>query len=263
MSHVECGGVCTKGRKRLLSCFPVPGLLERARTLLTQRTPCTVLTGAGVSAESGVPTFRGVGGLWRNFRPEDLATPAAFVRDPKLVWEWYDWRRQQIAAVRPNLAHHALASFAARAPGFKLVTQNVDGLHDVAGSEDPVKVHGDIWDLRCTRCAFAARDTRASLPELPPRCGCGAPLRPGVVWFGETLPAEAWARAEKAALSCGVFLVVGTSALVYPVAGLIDLAMAAGASVVEVNLDETPYSAVADVSLRGQAGDLVPRLLAP
>jgi NAD-dependent deacetylase len=263
MSHVECGGVCTKGRKRLLSCFPVPGLLERARTLLTQRTPCTVLTGAGVSAESGVPTFRGVGGLWRNFRPEDLATPAAFVRDPKLVWEWYDWRRQQIRAVRPNPAHHALASFAARAPGFTLVTQNVDGLHDAAGSAHPVKVHGDIWDLRCTRCAFAARDTRVPLPELPPRCGCGAPLRPGVVWFGEALPAEAWAHAEKAAVSCGVFLVVGTSALVYPVAGLIDLARAAGASVVEVNLDETPYSAVADVSLRGKAGDLVPRLLAP
>jgi NAD-dependent deacetylase len=242
--------------------FPTEAI-ERARTLLAQRTPCTVLTGAGVSAESGVPTFRGAGGLWRDFRAEDLATPDAFAREPKLVWEWYDWRRQQVAAVRPNPAHHALASFAARTAGFTLVTQNVDGLHDAAGSANPVKLHGDIWDTRCTRCGFTARDTRVPLPELPPRCRCGAPMRPGVVWFGEALPADAWTRAEKAAVSCGVFLVVGTSALVYPAAGLIDIAKAAGATVLEVNLDETPYSAIVDVSLRGKAGDLVPVLLSP
>ncbi len=221
-----------------------------------------MLTGAGVSAESGVPTFRGAGGLWRSFRAEDLATAAAFARDPRLVWEWYDWRRRQLAAVRPNTAHDALASFAARAPGFTLVTQNVDGLHDAAGSADVIKVHGDIWDLRCTRCGFAARDTRVPLPELPPRCTCGATLRPGVVWFGEALPADAWARAQNAAVSCGVFLVVGTSALVYPAAGLIDMAKAAGAGVIEVNLDDTPYSALVDVSLRGKAGELLPSLLA-
>lgn len=237
-------------------------MFDRARTLLARRTPCTVLTGAGVSAESGVPTFRGTGGLWRNFRAEDLATPEAFARDPALVWEWYDWRRRQLASVRPNPAHEALASFAARARGFTLVTQNVDGLHDAAGSADTIKVHGDIWDLRCTRCTFATRDTRAPLPELPPRCACGALLRPGVVWFGEALPAEAWARAEKAARSCGVFLVVGTSALVHPAAGLIDMARMAGASVIEVNLDETPYSDRVDVSLRGKAGEVLPRLLA-
>jgi NAD-dependent deacetylase len=217
-----------------------------------------VLTGAGVSAESGVPTFRGAGGLWRDFRAEDLATPQAFARDPKLVWEWYDWRRQQMAVVRPNDAHAALASFAARTAGFTLITQNVDGLHDAAGSEDAIKVHGDIWDLRCTRCAFAVRDTRVPLPELPPRCGCGALLRPGVVWFGEALPVQAWTRAERAAVSCGVFLVVGTSALVYPAAGLIDVARAVRASVIEVNLDETPYSTMVDVSLRGKAGELLP-----
>jgi len=246
----------------MTNLFPTEPL-QRARTLLVQRTPCTVLTGAGVSAESGVPTFRGAGGLWRTFRAEDLATPDAFGRDPKLVWEWYDWRRQQVAAVRPNPAHHALASFGGRAAGFTLVTQNVDGLHDAAGSANTVKLHGDIWEVRCTRCVFAARDTRVPLAELPPRCRCGAPLRPGVVWFGEALPADAWARAERAAVSCGVFLVVGTSALVYPAAGLIDIAKAAGASIVEVNLDETPYSAIVDVSLRGKAGDLVPVLLAP
>jgi NAD-dependent deacetylase len=242
----------------------MPGLdgLEHARTLVAGRTPCTVLTGAGVSAESGVPTFRGAGGLWRNFRAEELATPEAFARNPKLVWEWYDWRRQQIAKVRPNPAHEALAAFGTRAADFHLITQNVDGLHDAAGS-NAIKVHGDIWDLRCTRCAFAERDTRAALPELPPRCGCGAPLRPGVVWFGEALPVQDWARAERAARSCGVFLVVGTSALVHPAAGLIDVARSAGASVIEVNLDDTPYSHLVDVSLRGRAGDLLPRLLNP
>jgi NAD-dependent deacetylase len=139
----------------------------------------------------------------------------------------------------------------------------VDGLHDAAGSANAIKVHGDIWDLRCTCCAFVARDTRAPLPDLPPRCRCGALLRPGVVWFGEALPAHAWSRAERAARSCGVFLVVGTSALVHPAAGLIDIARSAGASIVEVNLDATPYSGVADVSLRGKAGELLPGLLAP
>jgi len=157
----------------MTNLFPTEPL-QRARTLLAQRTPCTVLTGAGVSAESGVPTFRGAGGLWRSFRAEDLATPDAFGRDPKLVWEWYDWRRQQVAAVRPNPAHHALASFGGRAAGFTLVTQNVDGLHDAAGSANTVKLHGDIWEVRCTRCVFAARDTRVPLAELPPRCRCGA-----------------------------------------------------------------------------------------
>jgi NAD-dependent deacetylase len=241
----------------------MPGLdmLDRARTLVAARTPCTVLTGAGVSAESGIPTFRGAGGLWRNFRAEELATPEAFARNPKLVWEWYDWRRQQIAKVQPNPAHDALASFGARSAGFHLITQNVDGLHDAAGSANAIKVHGDIWDLRCMGCGFAERDRRAPLPELPPRCACGAHLRPGVVWFGEPLPAQAWGRAEHAARSCGVFLIVGTSALVHPAAGLIDIARSAGATVIEVNLDETPYSRVADVVLRGRAGELVPRLL--
>jgi NAD-dependent deacetylase len=238
-------------------------VLDPARTLLARRTPCTVLTGAGISAESGVPTFRGAGGLWRSFRAEDLATPAAFVRDPALVWEWYDWRRQQVAEVRPNRAHEALAAFQRRAAGFTLITQNVDGLHDAAGSTEAIKVHGDIWDLRCTRCTFTVRDTRTPLPELPPRCGCGALLRPGVVWFGEAVPRAAWISAEKAARASGVFLVVGTSALVYPAAGLIDIARSAGASIIEVNVDETQYSDVVEISLRGKAGDILPGLLAP
>jgi len=219
-----------------------------------------VLTGAGISAESGIPTFRGAGGLWRQYRAEDLATPEAFARDPRLVWEWYDWRRGLIAAAQPNAGHVALAELERRARHFTLITQNVDGLHDRAGSRNILKLHGDIWTVRCLGCGREQRDERVPLPELPPRCGCGALLRPGVVWFGEMLPPGVWEAAEAAARKAGVFLVVGTSAVVYPAAGLAWTAKAAGAKVIEVNLEETPFSAHTDCSLRGRAGDLLPRL---
>ena len=178
----------------------------------------TALTGAGVSAASGVPTFRGPDGLWRKHRPEDLATPAAFARDPRLVWEWYDWRRQRIAACAPNDAHHALSRWSTQ-PGFTLVTQNVDGLHERAGCADVLRLHGSIWEVRCADGCGVGRIGRANLvaplAELPLRCPhCGGLERPDVVWFGESLDLTVLGRAVEAAASCDVFLAIGTSALV-------------------------------------------------
>jgi NAD-dependent deacetylase len=236
--------------------------MQQAREWLREASSVAALTGAGISAESGIPTFRGAGGLWREFRAEDLATPDAFARDPRLVWEWYDWRRGLIAKAEPNAGHRALAELEGRAARFTLITQNVDGLHDRAGSRNLLKVHGDIWMVRCTACWLEMRDDRVPLPELPPRCGCGGLLRPGVVWFGEELPADVWRKAERAAREADVFLVAGTSAVVYPAAGLVPLAKAAGAKVIEVNLDETPFSEEVDCSLRGRAGELLPQLIA-
>jgi NAD-dependent deacetylase len=182
--------------------------LERIRGWIASAGSIAALTGAGISAESGIPTFRGAGGLWREYRAEDLATPEAFSRDPKLVWEWYDWRRSLIAAAEPNAGHLALAELARRGPKFTLITQNVDGLHDRAGSTGVLKVHGDIWTVRCVSCGQEWEDRRAKLPELPPRCRCGGIERPGVVWFGESLPGNVWAQAEDAAHNADLFLII-------------------------------------------------------
>lgn len=229
-------------------------------TWIREAASITVLTGAGISAESGIPTFRGPGGLWRSFRPEDLATPEAFARDPKLVWEWYDWRRSIIAQAQPNAGHLALAELERRARSFTLITQNVDGLHDRAGSRNILKVHGDIWTLRCGSCGRERNDRREKIDPLPPRCACGGIERPGVVWFGESLPPKVWAEAEKAARESDLFFVIGTSAQVYPAAGLVELAKRAGAKVVEINIAETPVSEMADASLRGAAAEILPEL---
>ena len=235
--------------------------MERIRDWITAAKSVAALTGAGISAESGIPTFRGAGGLWREYRAEDLATPEAFARDPKLVWEWYDWRRGVIAAVQPNAGHRALAELARRVPDFSLITQNVDGLHDRAGSTDVLKVHGDIWTVRCTVCGREREDRRVKIPDLPPRCECGGVERPGVVWFGESLPGDVWARAQEAAHDADLFLIVGTSAVVYPAAGLADLAKARAARVVEINIAETPVTHRVDASLRGPAAEILPQLL--
>ena len=232
--------------------------MTQARAWLEAASSVVVLTGAGISAESGVPTFRGQGGLWKKFRAEDLATPEAFARDPRLVWEWYDSRRAALAQVAPNAGHRALAELEARKPQFTLVTQNVDGLHDRAG----------IWTQESgdrsqeTGVGSERRDERTPLPELPPCCECGGMLRPGVVWFGEPLPAAVWERAQKATREAEVLLVVGTSATVYPAAGLVPLAMSAGARVIECNVEETPFSSGLDRSLRGRAGEVLPQLIA-
>ncbi len=234
---------------------------ERVRGWVKTAQSIAVLTGAGISAESGIPTFRDAGGLWKNFRAEDLATPQAFARDPKLVWEWYDWRRSLIAKAEPNRGHHALADLEKRTANFTLITQNVDGLHDRAGATHLLKVHGDIWTLRCTLCGKERHDARPSFPDLPPHCFCGGIERPGVVWFGESLPPEIWSQSEQAASAADVFMVVGTSALVYPAAGLVHLAKASGAKVVEVNPAETPVSGMVDFSWRAPAAQALPLLV--
>lgn len=219
----------------------------------------TVLTGAGVSAASGVPTFRGAGGLWRNHQAQQLATPEAFARDPHLVWEWYAWRRQVIAACAPNPAHEAIARWSRR-PGFTLVTQNVDGLHERAGTQNVVRYHGSIWTLKCWKACGAAdwEDTTVPLQAQPPRCAaCGGLARPGVVWFGESIPADA-AQAALRAMECDVFLSVGTSSVVYPAAGLIAAAKAHGAFTIEVNPDVT--GAAVDVAIASPAEVVLPAL---
>jgi NAD-dependent deacetylase len=236
--------------------------LHPIRELLAGAKRVVALTGAGISAESGIPTFRGSGALWKQYRAEDLATPEAFARDPKLVWEWYDWRRGRIAAAEPNSGHKALVELEEKVADFTLITQNVDGLHQRAGSRRILPLHGDIWTLSCTACGRRERDMRATLPDLPPCCACGGLLRPGVVWFGEPLPSEIWEEAQAATRRAEVLLVIGTSAVVYPAASLVPLAKSSGAKVVEINTDETPMSAAIDYVCRGPAGETLPQLLA-
>lgn len=239
--------------------------LRALRDALSAAESVVTLTGAGVSAESGIPTFRGPGGLWRNYSPQDLATPAAFARDPRLVWEWYDWRRGLIAEAQPNPGHLALVELERRVASgrgsFTLVTQNVDGLHDRAGSRNIAKLHGDIWLVRCVMCGREERNEQVPLAALPPRCNCGGLLRPGVVWFGEVLPPKDWQRAFAASESAEIFLAIGTSALVYPAAGLVEVAQKAGARVAVINAEPTPLDAAADWIFQGRAGEILPRLL--
>ncbi|MGD8598743.1 MAG: NAD-dependent deacylase [Anaerolineae bacterium] len=229
-------------------------LLHQARSL-------AVLTGAGISAESGVPTFRGEGGLWRNYRAEDLATPGAFRRDPELVWEWYDWRRGLIGACQPNPAHDVLTEMEAHLDDFTLITQNVDGLHRLAGSRNVVELHGNIWGLRCTHgCQAHWQDRTVPLAKIPPHCPhCGALARPDVVWFGESLPTNALDAAYAAAQRCDVMLVVGTSAVVHPAASLPVVALQRGAHVIEINPQPTPLSEAVDTSIHQPAATALPR----
>jgi NAD-dependent deacetylase len=235
--------------------------LDQAREWIHTADAIAVLTGAGISAESGVPTFRDAGGFWRNFRAEDLATPEAFERDPKLVWEWYNFRREVLAKTQPNAGHTALVELETRKAKLTLITQNVDGLHELAGSKKILKLHGDIWQVRCTKCRTAWIDRRPTLPEIPPRCLCGALARPGVVWFGEPLPQRVMYDALREVKSSQVLLVVGTSAVVYPAAELIPLAKAEKHKVIEINPVETPFSKMVDCSLRGLAGEILPCLV--
>jgi NAD-dependent deacetylase len=221
-----------------------------------------VLTGAGVSAESGVLTFREAqSGLWAKFKPEQLATPEAFRFDPKRVWEWYAWRRAKLTSVAPNPAHRALAELEQIVPQCVLVTQNVDGLHQRAGSVDVIELHGNITRIKCfeeNRVVPVWKDTQ----EVPPRCpDCGGWLRPDVVWFGEMLPKEAMARATSESENCEVFLSVGTSGLVYPAAMLPYSALEHGAAVVEINPRPSPLTEHVNHVLTGAAGVVLPELV--
>ncbi len=235
--------------------------ISEARVWLARAERVAVVTGSGLSAESGVPTFRGPDGLWRSCQPEELATPEAFARDPRLVWEWYDWQRQTIAKAAPNPAHRALAELERRKRVFTLITQNVDGLHDLAGSVRILKLHGDIWRMRCTECGAYFPNRRVPLAKIPPHCACGGLTRPGVVGFGEPLPEGIMAEAEHAAAEAEVLLVIGTSAAVYPVAELISYARGCGAKTIEVNPEETAASGMVDCTLRGAACEVAPQLV--
>jgi NAD-dependent deacetylase len=235
--------------------------IARASERLRTARRVTVVTGAGVSAASGVPTFRSADGLWSNFRVEELATAAAFARDPRLVWEWYEWRRNRIAACEPNRAHEVLAAWSRRYPKFTLVTQNVDGLHERAGTRNLVRFHGSIWELSCWRSCAASparwRDDTTPLPEVPPRCPhCGGLARPGVVWFGEAID-PAVLEESLAALDCDVCLVVGTSAVVYPAAGLADEARRRGAFTIEINPEPTDATPRFDLAIAGRAEEVL------
>jgi NAD-dependent deacetylase len=239
--------------------YPFPQELVE---LLRRAARVAALTGAGVSQESGLRTFRdALTGLWSQYRPEDLATPAAFERNPGLVWEWYAARRRRIGKVQPNPAHAALAEMGRRIPEFTLLIQNVDGLHQRAGSREVVELHGNITRVRCS-AGCGCIDAWDEQGERPPGCPkCGARLRPDVVWFGERLPAEALERAMAAARSCQVFFSIGTSGLVQPAASLASIARQEGAALVEVNLNPTPLSSQADFRLPGKAGEVLPELV--
>ena len=224
-----------------------------------------ILTGAGISAESGVPTFRDAQtGLWARFDPTELATAQAFQRDPKLVWDWYQWRRELVGKAAPNAGHLALAQletdFSQPGRRFTLITQNVDGLHQRAGSRNIIELHGNIWRTKCLSEDRVVADWPTT-DEAPPHCPrCGGLLRPDVVWFGEALPRQALAAADEASRSCGVFLSIGTSALVQPAASLPLVALEQGAVVVEINPDETPLTGLLTYSLRGPAGTILPEI---
>jgi NAD-dependent deacetylase len=233
--------------------------LARVASALSRAQRVVALTGAGVSKDSGLPTFREAQtGLWARYSPEALATPEAFARDPALVWRWYAWRRELVARAEPNAGHHALAAMQRAGPRFTLVTQNVDGLHRRAGSTGVLELHGDITRIRCSRCDRLEPEPGGG---EPPCCAaCGAHLRPDVVWFGEMLPAQALEAAAAAASGCDVFLSVGTSGLVYPAAGLVNLAARAGAVVAFINPDAGGLPAGA-VHLAGGASHALPALL--
>jgi NAD-dependent deacetylase len=229
--------------------------------IITQAKRVVVLTGAGVSAESGIPTFRGPEGLWKTYRAEDLATPEAFEKDPRLVWEWYDWRRRKVNTCAPNPAHYAIAQMEVFYPEFYLFTQNVDGLHRKAGSQKVTELHGNIWKMRCVKEGRVIDDYRVPLEPIPPLCSCGNLLRPHIVWFGENLDEEDLNMALGLSRQCEFFLTVGTSGVVQPAASLPVLAKRAGAFVVEVNPEYTPLSPHMDLTLLGKAGEILPELL--
>lgn len=220
-----------------------------------------VLTGAGISAESGVPTFRGENGLWKKFKPEELATFDAFIRNPELVWEWYNYRRKLIMEVKPNPGHYALVELENLFPDFALITQNVDNLHRRAGSKNVIELHGNIERNYCIKCGRRYDDINLALEMKVPKCDCGGLIRPDVVWFGEFLPPDAWEKAEMSASRCEVFFSIGTSGIVYPAASLPQIAKRSGAYTVEINIERTDLSWFMDEVIIGKAGEVLPELV--
>jgi NAD-dependent deacetylase len=232
---------------------------DRFIDVLKNAQSVVVSTGAGVSAESGVPTFRGEHGLWKKFRPEELATFEAFQANPKLVWEWYHYRREIINKINPNPGHYAIAEMASLFDNFQLVTQNIDDLHRLAGSKDIVELHGNIKRNRCLDCGDISYDEE--FEKFPPLCKCGGRLRPDVVWFGEMLPAGAIEKAFTVSRKCDLLFTVGTSGVVQPAASLPPTARQHGAFVVEVNIEATELTFVVDQHLRGKSGEVLPEVV--
>jgi len=231
---------------------------NKLRCLLVPSTNVVVFTGAGVSAESGVPTFRGKDGLWNEFNVQELATPEAFAANPIRVWEWYRWRMELISKVDPNAGHYVISWMEQFFLEFNLITQNVDGLHARAGNQQIFKLHGDLWEVRCVGCGKTAKLANMPSHPLPPACECGGILRPGVVWFGELLPEQEFSRSVAATEHCQLFFSVGTSAEVYPAALLPMIARENGAYVVEINIEPSALASKADEVLIGKAGEVLP-----
>ena len=231
-------------------------------TLLREARHVVALTGAGISKESGLPTFREAQtGLWSKFRPEELATPEAFARQPDVVWQWYAWRRALVRQAAPNAAHLALARLATLTPSFSLITQNVDSLHRRAGSTDVIELHGDILRSRCSACSVVAHDVDEASPSPPPCGNCGAPIRPDVVWFTETLPDDALQAALAAVRTADLLIVIGTALQVQPAAGLVPLALEAGAHVIDINPEPAVLPDARVHTLAGPAARMVPMLV--
>ena len=231
-------------------------------SLLRGTTKLVALTGAGVSQESGLRTFRDAQtGLWAQYKPEDLASPQAFRRDPKLIWDWYAWRREAVKGVRPNAGHYALVDMETRVPEFTLITQNVDGLHRMAGSKNLLELHGNIQRVRCSEC-YTFAEVWGDDTESVPQCSvCSGLLRPDVVWFGEALPRDQLETAVEAARSCEVFFSIGTSGVVQPAASLAHAARNRGAVVVEINAEPTPLTSKANYAFHGKSGEILPALV--
>jgi NAD-dependent deacetylase len=229
-------------------------LLKRAERVM-------ISTGAGISTESGIPAFRGPDGLWENFKPEELATPEAFQRDPRKVWEWYDWRRQKIREVEPNGGHRALVEMESIFQRMFLFTQNIDGLHQRAGSKNVQELHGNIWRVRCLKEKRTFESLQTPFEQIPPHCECGSLIRPDVVWFGESLPQDILSTAFQVAANCDVFFLIGSSATVEPAASFAWIAQENGAFVVEINDGITPVTEIANECLLGKSGILLPELV--
>lgn len=245
--------------------FPPELISLLSRTLRhgsVQAVKLVALTGAGVSQESGLRTFRDAQtGLWAHYKPQDLASPEAFARDPKLVWDWYAWRREAIKGARPNAGHYALAEIEKKNPQFILITQNVDGLHRMAGTHNLFELHGNIQRVRCSECGMLA-ETWEEDSETVPRCDhCDGLLRPDVVWFGEPLPRDQLEGAVEAARACDVYFSIGTSGVVQPAASLAHSAKSNGAIIVEINAETTPLTEKADFFLQGKSGEILPALV--
>ncbi|NIP31428.1 MAG: NAD-dependent protein deacylase [Candidatus Dadabacteria bacterium] len=236
--------------------------ISKAYELIQESEKITVLSGAGISAESGVPIFRGDGGLWNNYRPEELATPKAFFENPEIVWQWYDWRRSLMKKAEPNAGHYALTELQRQKEKFTLITQNVDGLHQKAGTQDLIEMHGNLWEIRCTKCGHIEKNYEVPLKELPPMCDkCGELMRPNIVWFNEIIPMQVIDKCLLAIEDSDLFLIIGTSGIVEPAASFGILAKQNEKPVIELNLEQSPNTGLYDISIRAKSGEVLPLLV--